>query len=150
MDRLEKRFEHLSNAVGNFDQALRQYKKWQTVINPEKTELLGIDHEGIVNNLHDSMVQRFEYSIDLLWKYIKSYLDEKLNIFPDVLSPDNVIRQAGKARLLSENDTKIMLEMIKKRNLISHIYHEEIAQILSSVLPMYLTTMQKILDNIKA
>ena len=44
----------------------------------------------------------------------------------------------------------MILEMIKKRNLTSHIYQEEIAEILSAELPTYLTIMQKIIKNLSA
>lgn len=148
MGRLIKKYEHLAKAIASFDQALSQYAQWQTHIEPEKVESLGIDYKGIVLNLRDSTIQRFEYSTDLLWKYIKTYLDEKLNIVPDIASPNIIIREAGKARLLSEQETKILLEMIKKRNLTSHIYQEEIAEILSAELPTYLEIMQEILSRL--
>ena len=144
MDRLEKKYKYLLKAIASFNQALHQHQKWQTKIDRKKVELLDIDYEGIVLNLRDSMIQRFEYSIDLLWKYLKSYLYDQLNIVPDIVSPNNIIREAGKARLISEKETEIMLEMIKKRNLTSHIYQEEIAEILSVELPAYLITMQNI------
>ena len=147
MERLEKKYTHLSKAITSFEQALNQHEKWQKTISPEKVAALGIDHEGIVLNLRDSMIQRFEYSIDLLWKYLKSYLDQELRIVPDVLSPNTIIREAGKARILTEEETQKLLEMIKK-NLTSHIYQEEIAEILTGQLPDYLTTMQKILTKV--
>lgn len=50
--------------------------------------------------------------------------------------------------LLSEQETKTMLDMVKKRNLTSHIYQEEIAKILSGELPDYLVAMQTILNNL--
>ncbi len=148
MDRLAKKYDHLTRAIASFDQAFLQHTKWKTTLNPQKVEDLGIDYEGIVLNLRDSMIQRFEYSIDLLWKYIKVYLDEKLNITPDVISPNTIIREAGKARLISEKETNILLDMIKKRNLTSHIYQEEIAELLSGELPAFLEIMQKVSANI--
>lgn len=99
MERLEKKYEHLSRAIASFEQALFQYKKWQTELDQQKIESLGIDYDGVVLNLRDSTIQRFEYSIDLFWKYLKTYLDEKLNIVPDVLSPNSIIRHAGRARI---------------------------------------------------
>jgi len=148
MERLEKKFDHLSKAITSFEQAIKQHEKWQTSISPQVVEPLGIDYEGIVLNLRDSTIQRFEYSIDLLWKYLKAYLDQKLRIVPDILSPNNIIREAGKARLINQEETEVLLEMIKKRNLTSHIYQEEIAQILSGELPKYLTTMKYIASKI--
>ncbi|EKD48546.1 MAG: hypothetical protein ACD_64C00261G0005 [uncultured bacterium] len=149
MDRLSKKYEHLNRAITSFEQALLQHKKWKTTITPKKVEALNIDYEGILLNLRDSIIQRFEYSIDLLWKYIKSYLNEKLSIIPDISSPNTIIREAGKARLISEEDTELVLDMIKKRNLTSHIYQEELAVILSAELARYLAVMQKIFDDIK-
>lgn len=148
MGRLEKKYEHLSKAIASFKQAFSQHHKWQTEIEASKIEALGIDYDGIVLNLRDSMIQRFEYSTDLLWKYLKSYLHEKHSIVPETISPSTIVRESARVGFISEQEAKTILEMIKKRNLTSHIYQEEIAEMLSAELPNYLATMQKIVTTL--
>lgn len=149
MDRLAKKYDHVAKAVGSFEQALSQYHKWQTSIDRKQVEAIGIDYEGIVLNLRDSVIQRFEYSIDLLWKYIKSYLKEVHTIEPDVPNPTNIIREASRIRIITEEDAEKLVAMIKVRNMTSHIYQEEIAEILSGKFASYLSVMQKVLTAVK-
>lgn len=148
MERLEKKYSHIQAAIESLNQVISQHNKWETSLDRDAVEKLGIDYEGIIINLRDSMIQRFEYSIDLLWKYIKTYLEIKLSIVPDVLSPATVVRHAGHARIISENETEALLAMIKKRNLTSHIYQQEIAEILSGEIPTYFKTMQAITSKL--
>lgn len=71
-----------------------------------------------------------------------------MSIVPDILSPATIIREAGRARLLTEEETKAILEMVKKRNLTSHIYQEEFAGILTVELPGYFSIMKTVLSKI--
>jgi len=57
MERLIKKFNHVSKAVESFNQALTQHYKWQTTLDNEKVEKLDIDYDGILLNLRDSMIQ---------------------------------------------------------------------------------------------
>ena len=145
---LSKKHDHLKQALKSFDYALVQHKKIMD-IDPKKIEDLGIDYQQILLNLRDSSIQRFEYSIDLLWKYLKTFLDIKLQIVPSVLSPATIIRETARARLISEDEAHTLLEMVKKRNMTSHIYQQEIAEILSADLPSYLECMQTVIEKVR-
>ena len=107
-----------------------------------------IEYQGIVLNLRDSTIQRFEYSIDLLWKYLKAYLDEKLKIVPEVVSPSTIIREAVNARIIDEKQAESLMYMVKKRNLTLHVYQEEIVQILVKDLLDYMRIMQDVLSKL--
>jgi len=71
----------------------------------------------------EGLVQRFEYTFELLWKTLKDYLDnEEVDI--GLISPKNVIKAAGKSTLLERigADGEILLDMHTTRNLLSHTY----------------------------
>ena len=50
--------------------------------------------------LRDAMIQRFEYSTEPFWKYLKAYLSIEHNLSAN--SPREVIRTGFRAKLYSE------------------------------------------------
>jgi nucleotidyltransferase substrate binding protein (TIGR01987 family) len=71
----------------------------------------------------DGIIQRFEYTIELLWKISKRVLAENGII---ALTPREVIRELANIGWIDNPDTFIGL--LKLRNETSHSYEEEIAQ----------------------
>jgi nucleotidyltransferase substrate binding protein (TIGR01987 family) len=71
------------------------------------------------------LVQMFEFSFELAWKTFKDLLfsegyDEK--------TPRAVIRRSFETEYLTEEDSEVFLDALQKRNLLSHVYEEEIAE----------------------
>jgi len=71
----------------------------------------------------EGIIQRFEYTFELLWKTLKDYLEnEKVPL--EFISPKSVIRAAANSKLLEiinvEGDT--LLEMLESRNALAHTY----------------------------
>lgn len=96
----------------------------------------------------DSLVQRFEYTTDLFWKVVKTYLQEESNIVLESVSPSGIIRSAVHEKLFSELDGMACIEMIKSRNITSHVYHEETAQVIAQKIPEYGELMQRLTTRI--
>ena len=107
-----------------------------------------VDYEDEYRTYRDSVVQRFEYTIDLFWKYLKNYL-EVAQVVTGLKIPSEVMREAFSLRLLSEEETEKILEMIKSRNMTSHIYIEEIAERLALNIPEYYQLLQKLAERLK-
>ena len=57
--------------------------------------------------LRDAMIQRFEYSTEAFWKYLKSYLSSEHSLSAN--SPREVIRTGLKASLYKEEISKELL-----------------------------------------
>jgi len=94
--------------------------------------------------LRDSLIQRFEYSVDTLWKYIKEYLTTKKGIIQT--HPKPIFRECFKAKLASEKEIEDLIRMIDSRNITSHAYKESIAEEISNKIPTYYKLMKKLLD----
>jgi nucleotidyltransferase substrate binding protein (TIGR01987 family) len=101
------------------------------------------DYDEEYNMRRDSAIQRFEYTIDLFWKYIKAYLEVR-SVIMAVSTPADVIRSAHAARLISEDEARLILRMIKSRNQTSHMYHEELAVELIKDLAEYVKSINEI------
>lgn len=155
MERLVVKREGLLKAITSLKNAIDLHDKGAKHI--EIVQLQGLDneekivfeYEPIFLALRDSLIQRFEYTVDMLWKYIKLYLEEVIKIKPEIRGPKHIAREVGTAGIISEQDTQILLDMIDSRNMTSHIYKEEIAQQLSSSIPEYYELIKKIIDKME-
>lgn len=67
------------------------------------------------------LVQTFEFSFELTWKTLKDLLE--FEGF-DVASPRSAFRTALEAKHLSSEQCETLLEVLSKRNLLSHTYDE--------------------------
>ena len=78
----------------------------------------------------DGVIQRFEFTIELLWKALKTMLAYQ---GIECYSPRSCIKEAYKSYLIE--DDEIILDMLEDRNRSSHIYSE--------------TTSEEIFERIK-
>ena len=92
----------------NFDRAL--VKLQEAVKLPDLNEL---ERNGLI--------QRFEFSIDLSWKVMKDYLEEKGFVFKP--SPKDTFRQAQEAGLI--DFAQALIDGLDIRNDLSHDYSGE-------------------------
>ena len=96
--------------------------------------------------LRDAMIQRFEYSTEAFWKYLKSYLSTEHNLLAN--SPREVIRTGLTAKLYSEEISKELLQMLDDRNLTSHTYVEELAESIAGRIPAYSKNMNAVMTQL--
>ena len=95
--------------------------------------------------LQDSVIQRFEYSIEWIWKLLKYMLLEEFG--KDVATPKQIIKEGYTAWILQ--DRKIFIEMIDKRNRLSHDYHDIFAQhSFDDIVSEYIEPMNTIITTI--
>ena len=96
--------------------------------------------------LRDAMIQRFEYSTEAFWKYLKSYLSTEHNLSAN--SPRKVNRTGLNAKLYGEEISKELLQMLDDGNLTSHTYVEELEETISGRIPSYCTVMQNVIHQL--
>ena len=70
--------------------------------------------------VRDATIQRFEYSFEIFWKFVKEYLRVKEGIICN--SPKSCFREAFNVKLLTEEETVTALEMTDDRNLTSNTF----------------------------
>ncbi|MAZ48555.1 MAG: nucleotidyltransferase [Halobacteriovoraceae bacterium] len=71
----------------------------------------------------DGVIQRFEYTIELLWKVAKKVLEENGVV---AIAPKDTIRELANVGWISNPDE--FIKYLKMRNESSHSYREEIAK----------------------
>ena len=95
--------------------------------------------------VRDAAIQRFEYTFEALWKFIKEYLKEREGIISN--SPKSCFRELLSLGFLTEEETVNFLEMTDRRNDTSHTYKEEVAQIIYGKIPEYFSGMESLLQK---
>jgi nucleotidyltransferase substrate binding protein (TIGR01987 family) len=90
----------------NFKKALQRYGEGL------KPNMSRLEEEGLI--------QRFEYTFELAWKYLQDLLQERG--YPNVRGPRPVIEQAFQDGMITNGPA--WMEMLKARNETTHLYDE--------------------------
>lgn len=118
--------------------------KYQDAFNALKT-VEDILKEPFSMIIRDATIQRFEYTFEALWKFLKEYLKEKEGIVSN--SPKACFKEIFSLGFLTEEGTVRCLEMTDRRNDTSHTYKEEVAKLIYSKIKGYYTLMKNLLDQ---
>jgi len=144
MDKLDQKQEQLTQALISLDKAITTF----TMLAKEKKSFNpNITYEEEYKTHRDSVIQRFEYTIDLFWKYIKKYLEEA-HVLSGIKIPGEVIRTAYSMEIVNEEEAQTILAMIKSRNLTSHMYVEELAEDLATEIPQYYKILSTVVQRL--
>src|SRR5438105_15201648 len=75
----------------------------------------------LLNPLEEAgIIQAFEFTFELAWKTLKDYLESQGSL---VTLPRETIKEAFSITLIK--DGELWLEMLEKRNMLSHTYDRE-------------------------
>lgn len=103
-----------------------------------KPELSDLEKEGLI--------QRFEYTFELAWKTLNDYLQDKGIA---VRFPRDTIKEAYAYGII--NNGEVWLDMLSKRNLMSHTYDESNAEIACSyIVESYIRELHALYKTLKA
>lgn len=91
----------------------------------------------------DATIQRFEFTIELFWLFLKVLLESK---GVEVQYPKDVLNAAYKGHLIDDED--LWISMLKDRNLTSHTYDEKIADVIYEHIKTYVPIFTKTLNSL--
>ncbi len=147
METIAAKYKSLNNALKRFKEAINYFEDAKEKHNKLN---LGDDEDIAYTVARDSIVHRFEFTIELFWKYVRLYLEERGGVdVVEINMPRDVIRMACQSRLMSEEQAADFMNMIQSRNLTSHIYKEEIAEQLARDIPQYHELMKQLADILR-
>ena len=92
----------------------------------------------------DATIQRFEFTFELAWKFLKDYFLEQgiqLNY------PKEVIKEAFAVGIV--NDENIWVKMLSDRNMTSHTYDEKLADEIYMRIKSYVPELKTLLKNVE-
>ncbi len=91
--------------------------------------------------IRDAAIQRFEYTLEALWKAAQLYLRVQEGM--DINSPKGVVRGCFQVGLLTEDQAHWALQMVDDRNLTAHTYNEILADTIFSRLAQHVSLMNE-------
>ena len=116
-------FQKLKEAVKKLDDGIKQVKDQ-------------LDRDGVI--------QRFEFSFELLWKTLKLFLADEGII---ANSPKEALKETFRFGLIK--DDEVFLDMLEDRNQTSHIYSEDISkEIFGRIKKKYLNAFKLLINNL--
>lgn len=92
----------------------------------------------------DGVIQRFEFTYELVWKTLKKVLAIK---GIEVTSPRDVFREAAREKLLK--DPTVWFDFIEKRNITVHTYNQSSAEDIFAVMPLFEKELNHVLEALK-
>ena len=131
-ERMEKDFKTFNDKV-NITPLLKGQEAFDQALVSAKNQLE-----------QDGTIRRFKLIYELLWKTLKKIFTFKgisLN------NPRDVFRQAYQDGLIG--NIEFWFEVIKKRNLTSHVYSEQYATEIFNFLPKFQKELSKTINKIK-
>lgn len=100
--------------------------------------------------LRDAVIQRFEYSFELAWKFVKRQLSQEVPSPSslDSMSFHELFREAARRGLVHDPERWFFFRYC--RNLTSHTYDPAKAQEVADAVPSFLAEAQALLDELQA
>ena len=96
----------------------------------------------------DAVIKRFEYTFELCWKTSKVFLNIKFGV--DVYSPKEVFRGLRKNKFITDDETRLCLEMTDDRNEVIHTYSESFSnELYEKIREYYFELINKIYKVLK-
>lgn len=91
----------------------------------------------------DATIQRFEFTFELAWKFLKDYFFER-DI--ELHYPKEVIQEAFNVNLISNEG--VWIKMLKDINMTSHTYNEKLADEIFLRIKLYVPELRQLCNNI--
>lgn len=92
--------------------------------------------------IRDSVIQRFEFSVELAWKTSKKIMGTS------TAAPKDIIREMAQSGYI--DDVEIWLKSIDQRNLSSHTYKEDIAEMVYGFACDFLPYLKKLQETLNS
>lgn len=123
--RWKQRFQNFENALQLLEESVK------------KTQLSKLEKAGVI--------QIYEFTFELAWKTMKDYLEER---GADVKFPKDTIKEAFKTEMVDDGEK--WMDMLQKRNLMSHTYNETNAELAFRLITAdYLEALQQVYLKLK-
>lgn len=94
----------------------------------------------------DAAIQRFEFTVEAIWKAAQAVLDAREGLV--AASPKAVVRGCEAVGWLDRPSADALFDAIDDRNMTSHTYQREIAELLAEKLPSHLAALSHWLQRL--
>ncbi|QKI88291.1 nucleotidyltransferase substrate binding protein [Thiomicrorhabdus xiamenensis] len=131
-------FTALEKAISRLDESLKVVDEFKST-----------DSSPLLRTLVSGVVQHFEFTYELSWKFIKRWLGENLGKSQvDGVSRQELFRLAAEYQLIDSVENWMLFH--RARNETSHTYNENTADEVFKVAVQFLPEASKLLNALKA
>lgn len=110
--------------------------------------LLAMLDESTIRVLRSGVVQHFEFTYELCWKFVKRFLSANTSAAEtDGLTRRELYRRAAEYLLIA--DTEQWMLFHKVRNLTAHTYNQSVADEVNNLAPSLLSAAEHLLAQLK-
>ena len=132
--KLTRKLNDLETALANFRNAL--------TLEP------ALFPDLVADNIKSGQIQKFEFTVELLWKTVQVFLFEIDGI--DVVTPKSVAKEFVEAGHCDYEAYELFIRAINDRNQLSHIYRQEMAESIWQRLPEYICLVEQVVRTMRA
>jgi nucleotidyltransferase substrate binding protein (TIGR01987 family) len=129
--KLDAKYLELAQAVTTFEKSLG-------------IDISKFDDDIECDTIKNGQIQTFEYSLELSWKFLKSYLRIEKGI--DSQGPKDVFREFATFGFFTPREVTNLLKMIDDRNKVAHEYKDYIMENIYPNLTKYKILLKKLID----
>lgn len=104
--------------------------------------------ELVADNIKSGQIQKFEFTVELLWKTVQIFLYEVDGV--DVVTPKSVAKEFVEAGYCDYEEYERFIRAINDRNQLSHIYRQEMAESIWQRLPEYVQMTERIVNIMRS
>lgn len=127
------------NKLINLTNAVKRLNEARVAYNNEPTN----------DYIRDSIIQRFEFSIELAWKTLREIMLDMYYLDRDINSPRSVIAKAYQEGFIDNEN--IWLQMLGERNNMAHVYNADIAiEIAKNISLVYAKELSNLVKKLKS
>ena len=131
-------FTALEKAIARLDESLKVVDEFSTT-----------KSSPLIRTLMSGVVQHFEFTYELSWKFVKRWLGENLGKSQvDGLSRQALFRLAAEYQLIESVENWMLFH--RARNETSHTYNENTADEIFQIAIQFLPEATKLLDALKS
>lgn len=138
LKRLQQRLKNLQNGFERLKEAIEDLE--EVTNDPDTTGRK-------LRTYQESLIQRFEFCYELIWKFLRDYLEEKRGIIAQ--TPRKSFHESVASGTLSLSESATLLDSSDSRNLTSHEYDEDLIYDISyKISHEYYPTMNNIITRL--
>lgn len=128
----------------SFEKALQQLEKSIAYLNSEQSQ----NDTGLHEQFRAAVIQAFEYSFELSWKFLKRHLEMVAGETDiDTFSKKDLFRVGFEKGLIKTSET--WFEYLAARNQTSHTYDAQSAEEVCTIAQQFVGDARALLDTLK-
>lgn len=142
MEELNARY---MQCIKSFDQLQYTATSFEKIVAHKK--LQEYEDDDTLALYSDALSYRFSFCYELTWRFLKTLLRDHYDI--EVANPRSTFQESHLQKIITKEESVMLLRMAQSRNVIAHVYDEERAIEVSKSILIYVQTLVTLSEKLK-